>query len=75
MSKLNNFTVQEGASVCRDCGRAVSAYEIALHRKLVNRGADSFLCKSCLAKLYKLSENDLDRMAAFFKKQGCTLFA
>lgn len=74
MLKPNNFTIPDGATVCRDCGRAVSTYEIALHRKLVNRGADSFLCKTCLAALYKLSEEDLDRMAEFFKKQGCTLF-
>ena len=52
----------------------MSAYEIALTRKLINRGTKTFLCKACLAKLYKLSEADLDNMAAYFKRLGCTLF-
>lgn len=60
--------------ICESCGRPISAYEIALHRKLVNRGAKTFLCKTCLARLYKLSEEDLDKMAEYFKRLGCTLF-
>lgn len=59
---------------CRQCGRVLTPLEIALHRKLVNRGATEFLCKTCLARLYKLTEADLDRMAQVFKAQGCTLF-
>lgn len=59
---------------CAQCGRTLDTLEIALHRKLVNRGAQTFLCKTCLARLYKLTEDDLDRMAAAFKAQGCTLF-
>lgn len=60
--------------VCHTCGKPVSAYEIALTRKLINRGTKTFLCKTCLARLYKLSEADLDNMAAYFKRLGCTLF-
>ena len=62
------------SDICKECGKPVSAYEIALTRKLVNRGTKTFLCKSCLAALYKTSEENLDKMAEYFKKLGCTLF-
>ena len=59
---------------CMECGAKLERIDVALHRKLVNRGARSFLCKACLAKLYKTTEAQLDRMAENFRAQGCTLF-
>ena len=71
---LTNMDADPAASRCTECGGKLGKLDIALHRKLVNRGAKSFLCKSCLAKLYKVTESDLDRMAENFRAQGCTLF-
>ena len=59
---------------CEKCGAALSNTEIALHRKLVNRGAKTFLCYDCLGKAFKLSRRELDELAVRFKKAGCTLF-
>ncbi len=59
---------------CRDCGAPLSPDEIGLHRKLINRGDTEYLCKRCLAKFFRVSEDFLDGKIAQFRAQGCTLF-
>ena len=56
------------------CGRELQPVEIALHRKLISRGAKSFLCLTCLAAHYDTTEEKLLEMARRFREQGCTLF-
>ena len=46
----------------------------ALTKKLINRSAEKFLCKTCLAAKFGCSESRLDDMAEKFRKQGCMLF-
>ena len=64
----------DGNNVCMKCGRELTSTEIALHRKLVNRGAAEFMCISCLAEHFKVSEEALREKAEYFKRSGCTLF-
>jgi uncharacterized protein YlaI len=59
---------------CYRCGAALSLDEIAVHKKLVNRGATMFLCKSCLAEEFKVSVELIEERIAYFKKTGCQLF-
>ena len=65
----------EGTAVCISCGRAVTRDEKALTRKLINRGADSFYCLSCLSILFEVPEETLKEKIVQFRKMGCTLFA
>ena len=59
---------------CMTCGRPVSRDEMAMTRKLINRGAAQFLCIPCLARRFDASVQELmDRMQDF-KDMGCTLF-
>jgi len=60
---------------CEKCGAELSADEIGLHRKLVNRGATSFRCLACLGEHFDLSRNELLEMIERFRGQGCGLFA
>ncbi len=64
----------EGADLCLSCGRAVTRDEKALTRKLINRGATSFYCLTCLSILFEVSEDTLRDKIVQFKKMGCTLF-
>ncbi len=59
---------------CRECGRELIPVEIALTKKLINRGAESFFCKGCLSVFYGVSERKLDEMVEQFIAQGCALF-
>lgn len=59
---------------CRTCEAPLSTNEIAAYLKMVDRGAESFLCKSCLAKRLGTTEEEIDRKIEHFKRQGCVLF-
>lgn len=59
---------------CIVCCRPVTSDEMAMTRKLINRGATQFLCLPCLARRFDAAvEELLERMQAF-KDMGCTLF-
>ena len=60
---------------CAECGRPLVPDEIAATRKLVNRGAARFYCVSCLARIFDVREQDILDRIAWFRSQGCTLFA
>lgn len=60
---------------CMNCGRPLTADEVAVHRKLVSREASRFMCKSCLAAYFDVTEDKIDRKIIQFKRQGCLLFA
>ena len=59
---------------CVRCGVVLARDDIALTRKMVNRGAESFYCIACLAKHYELTEEILREKIREFKAMGCTLF-
>ena len=44
---------------CMQCHRALQNVEIALTKKLINRGATRFLCLNCLGKKFGVSEETL----------------
>lgn len=60
--------------VCFSCKRILLSDEIALTRKLINRGATDFYCISCLADHFQVSEDTLRQKIKDFRDMGCTLF-
>ena len=60
---------------CARCGAVLAKDDIALTRKMINRGADRFLCVSCLADHFELAETVLREKIREFKAMGCTLFS
>ena len=60
---------------CYQCQRQLTGDEIAVYRKLVNREADRFLCKTCLAAYFEVSEDKIDQKIRQFKRIGCLLFS
>ena len=59
---------------CIKCGAELSKDEIALHKKLVNRGAAEHCCIRCLAAHLDVPVKLLEEKIVQFKKEGCTLF-
>ena len=59
---------------CMNCGRKLKRDDIALTKKLLNRGATEFMCLTCLAEHFKVSEERLEEKIQHFKDSGCTLF-
>ncbi len=59
---------------CIRCGAALSRDEIALHKKLYNRAAESFMCIRCSSGYLEVTQELLIAKIEEFKKMGCTLF-
>ncbi len=59
---------------CIGCGAELSKDEIALHKKLINRGASEHLCINCLARRLDVTVALLEEKIKQFRAEGCTLF-
>ena len=62
-------------SVCSVCGAPLVPDEIALTRKLINRGAREFQCMNCLAAFFGCDTQLLYEKIDQFRRSGCVLFA
>ena len=52
---------------CRECGRPLTADEVAVTKKLICRGATEFLCVSCLAAYFEVRPEDIRERIAYFR--------
>ena len=59
---------------CIKCGKVLSGDEIALHKKIVNRGATEHMCINCCAEYFNVTTELLKDKIIQFKKAGCKLF-
>ncbi|MBO4406811.1 MAG: hypothetical protein J5849_03855 [Clostridia bacterium] len=60
--------------VCVRCGAPLDRDDMGATKKLINRGATSFLCVKCLALHFSVEEKLIREKIEAFKKDGCTLF-
>jgi len=60
---------------CEGCQGPLGNLEIALNLKLRGRAVSRFCCLSCLAERLGCTRETLREMAAFYKGNGCELFA
>ena len=59
---------------CTRCGRVLDRNDIGFHKKMINRGAQSFCCIDCLCAHFGLTRARAEEMIAQFRQSGCTLF-
>ena len=59
---------------CVCCGKPLTKEDIAMTKKMVNRGAAEYCCLPCLAEHFQVTEEILRQKMAEFKAMGCTLF-
>lgn len=58
-----------------NCDKELLSDEIAIYKKLVNRGAEKYLCIDCLAEYFKCSRKAIEDKIDYYRKSGeCTLF-
>lgn len=62
-------------SHCKYCKKELLNDEIAIYKRLINRGAEEFMCIDCLAKHMEVEVSAIEEKIVQFKKMGCTLFA
>lgn len=63
------------SEACKKCGRPLTPDEIAVTKKLINRGATEFFCVDCLAAFFSVTPDDIRERIAYFRQMGCTLFS
>ena len=56
------------------CKKELSGNEIAMHKKLINRFAEEFMCIDCLAEHFDVSRELIEEKIKYFIETGCTLF-
>ena len=60
---------------CRTCGAELGDDDREIYRKLVYRGAEDFLCISCLADYFKCPKEAIEKRIQYYRESGeCTLF-
>ncbi len=63
------------SKTCRQCGAPLGADDIAIYKKLVNRGAEEFLCIDCLAAYFDVAREEIEKRIRYYRESGeCTLF-
>lgn len=66
--------MDQNTGCCQACGKRLEADEIAIYRKLVNRGAKSYLCIPCLASYFRCDKQLIYDRIVSLREMGCTLF-
>ncbi len=63
-------------SNCIKCGKEnLEPDEIAIYKKMINRGATEFMCIDCLADYYRVSRKAIEERIRFYRESGtCMLF-
>ncbi len=59
---------------CVSCGKELTADDEGFHKKMVNRGAQEFMCIECLSDYFGITVEKSLQMIESFREQGCTLF-
>ena len=66
--------LSQNRAMCVRCGKTLTNDEIAITKKLINRGAQESFCVPCLAARFHISEKDVEQLISNFKAAGCSLF-
>lgn len=59
---------------CKKCNQLLSSDEIAITKKLINRGTTIYYCADCLAEAFDIQRSDIEAKIQYYKNLGCTLF-
>ena len=66
--------LSQNRALCVRCGKTLTNDEIAITKKLINRGAQEFFCVPCLAERFTITADVVEVLIKHFKAAGCSLF-
>ncbi len=62
-------------STCKKCGKPLESDAIPIYMKLVDRGAEQFLCIGCLADELGTTREKIEKLIDYYTESGtCALF-
>ena len=59
---------------CWKCGAPLSADEVGLNYKIVNRAVTKFQCLTCLSRAFNMTTDNLKVLIERFRAAGCSMF-
>ena len=60
--------------ICISCEKELTSEDVGFHKKMVNRGAEEFMCIDCLCEYFGIPREKADEMIENFRRMGCVLF-
>ena len=67
-------TQDQTSHYCKKCGKLLVPDEIAITKKLINRGTAIYYSTSCHAEAFDVKKENIEAKIQYFKEIGCTLF-
>ena len=62
-------------STCFKCGKPLESDAIPIYKKMINRGAEEFMCSSCLADYVQMPRSAIESLIDYYTESGtCALF-
>lgn len=61
-------------SECISCEKELGVDDIGFFKKMVNRGAEEFMCIECTSEYFGLTVEESLKLIQRFRESGCTLF-
>lgn len=60
---------------CFKCGKRLESDAIPIYKKLVNRGAEEFMCIDCLSEYMNIPRSAIEALIDYYTESGtCALF-
>ena len=62
-------------STCFKCGKPLESDAIPIYKKMINRGAEEFMCIGCLADYVQIPRSAIESLIDYYTESGtCDLF-
>lgn len=61
-------------NTCCNCASPICKDEVAITKRLINRGTTEYYCAACLADVFGVTPEDIRQSIRRYKMMGCTLF-
>lgn len=62
-------------NTCFKCGKRLESDAIPIYKKMINRGAEEFMCIDCLAEYVGMPRSAIEKLIDYYTESGtCALF-